>query len=49
MVDLDFDVVSLNSRGLRDFTKRRKVFNYMKKKYRAEGLFSAGDTQCSKE
>ena len=33
MGDLDVDIISPNARGLRDFAKRRKVFNYMKKKY----------------
>ena len=26
-----FDVVTLNVRGLRDYTKRKKVFQYLKK------------------
>ena len=29
--DLNFDMISLNAQGLRDYTKRRKVFNFMKK------------------
>ena len=38
MGDLDVDIISLNARGLRDFAKRREVFNYMKKQHRVEGL-----------
>ena len=31
MASLDFDIVSLNTAGLGDYVKSRKVFNYMKK------------------
>ena len=51
MGDLDVDIISLNARGLRDFTKPGKVFNYMKKKTLLTGIRdypSAGKTQCSK-
>ena len=50
MGDLDVDIISLNARGLRDSTKRHKVFNYMKKKNIAQrDYFSAGDKRCSEE
>ena len=39
MGDLDFDIISLNARGLRDFTKRREVFNYEKKVSRRGIIF----------
>ena len=31
MNELNFDVISLNTRGLGNFTKRKKIFNYVKK------------------
>ena len=39
MGDLNVDIISLNARGLRDFTKCRKVFNYMEKTSRKRITF----------
>ena len=33
MNELNFDVISLNTRGLGNFAKRKKIFNYVKKKH----------------
>ena len=30
MNELNFDVISLNTRGLGNFAKRKKIFNYVK-------------------
>ena len=38
MDDLDFDILSLNVRGLGDHTKRRKIFNYAKKHVSRKGV-----------
>ena len=42
MNELNFDVISLNTRGLGNFAKRKKNFNYVKKNMYLEGesLFS---------
>ena len=32
MNELNFDIISLNTRGLGDLTKRKKIFNYVKKR-----------------
>ena len=44
MGDLDVDIISLNVRGLRDFTKRRKVFNYKKQKTSRRGIIFLQET-----
>ena len=44
MASLDFDVVSLNTAGLGDYVKRRKVFNYMKKQTSPNGIIFLQET-----
>ena len=44
MGDLDVDIISLNARGLRDFAKHRKVFNYMKKITSPRGIIFLQET-----
>ena len=34
----NFDVLSLNTRGIGDSNKRRKIFNYMKKNASSNGI-----------
>ena len=41
---MDVDIISLNAKGLRDFTKRRKVFNYMKQKTLRKGIIFLKET-----
>ena len=44
MYDLDFDILSLNVRGLGDHTKRRKIFNYIKKHVSRNGVIFLQET-----
>ena len=44
MDDLDFDILSLNVRGLGDHTKRRKIFNYAKKHISRKGVIFLQET-----
>ena len=44
MDDLDFDILSLNVRGLGDHTKRRKIFNYTKKHVSRKGVIFLQET-----
>ena len=41
---LDFAIVSLNTAGLGDYVKRRKVFNYMKKQTSPKGIIFLQET-----
>ena len=44
MAGLDFDIVSLNTVGLGDYVKRRKVLNYMKKQTSPKGIIFLQET-----
>ena len=44
MAELNFDVISLNTAGLGDFIKRRKVFNYLKKHVSRKGIVFLQET-----
>ena len=44
MDDLDFDILSLNVRGLGDHTKTRKIFNYAKKHVSRKGVIFQQET-----
>ena len=48
MGDLDFDIISLNAKGLCNFTKRRKVFNDMQKISRG-GIIFLQETSNAKQ
>ena len=44
MVDLNIDIISLNTAGLGDYTKRRKIFNYLKKQVSCKGVVFLQET-----
>ena len=44
MNELNFDVISLNTRGLGNFVKRKKVFNYVKKHVSRRGIILLQET-----
>ena len=44
MVELNCDLISLNTAGLRDYEKRRKVFHYLKQQVSECDNFYAGNT-----
>ena len=44
MDDLDFNILSLNVRGLSDHTKRQKIFNYAKKHVSRKGVIFLQET-----
>ena len=46
--DLNFDMVSLNAQGLRDYTKRCKVFNFLKKHTSSKGIIFMQETHSLK-
>ena len=46
--DLNFDMISLNAQGLRDYTKRRKVFNFMQKHTSSKGIIFMQETHSPK-
>ena len=48
-IDLNFDVLTLNVKGLRDYRKRRKIFNYIKKHILPEGIFFLQETHSLKQ
>ena len=48
MAELNLDIISLNTAGLGDFTKRRKIFNYLKKHVSRKGAVFLQETQCKK-
>ena len=49
MGDLDFDILSLNVRGLRDYTKRRKIFHYAEKHVSRKGVIFLQETHSVQE
>ena len=44
MNELNFDVISLNTRGLGNFAKRKKIFNYVKKHVSRRGIILLQET-----
>ena len=44
MNELNFDVISLNTRGLGNFTKRKKIFNYVNKHVSRRGIILLQET-----
>ena len=46
---LDLEIISLNTRGLSDYTKRRKVFNYFIKKTSPNGIVLAQETHSTRK
>ena len=45
-----FDVVTLNVRGLRDYKKRKKIFQYLKKQTKSKGMVFLQETHtCIKK
>ena len=49
MNELNFDVISLNTRGLGNFAKRKKIFNYVKNMYlQGESFFSKKHIVCKR-
>ena len=44
MVDLNIDIISLNTASLGDFTKRQKIFNYIKKQVSCKGVVFLKET-----
>ena len=44
MAELNLDIISLNTAGLGDFTKRRKIFNYLKKHVSRRGIVFLQET-----
>ena len=44
MAELNFDIISLNTAGLGDFTKRRKIFNYLKQHVSRKGIVFLQET-----
>ena len=46
---LDLEIISLNTRGLSDYTKRHKVFNYFTKKTSPNGIVFAQETHSTRK
>ena len=44
MADLNIDIISLNTAGLGDYAKRRKIFNYLKKQVSCKGVVFLQET-----
>ena len=44
MAELNLDMINLNTAGLGDFTKRRKIFNYLKKHISCKGTVCLQET-----
>ena len=44
MAELNLDIISLNTAGLGDFTKHRKIFNYLKKHVSHKGIVFLQET-----
>ena len=44
MGELNLDIISLNTAGLGDFTKRRKIFSYLKEHVSREGIVFLQET-----
>ena len=49
MVECKFDVLSLNTTGIGDSFKRRKVFNYLKKNCSSKGVIFLQQTHSVKK
>ena len=45
MAELNLDIISLNTAGLGDFTKHRKIFNYLKKHVSRKGIVFLQETR----
>ena len=45
----EFDIISFNVKGLRDYKKRRKIFNYAKKQTTRNGIVFFQETHSSRE
>ena len=48
-INLNLNVLTLNVKGLRDYRKRRKIFNYIKKHILPEGIFFLQETHSLKQ
>ena len=46
---LDLEIISLDTRGLSDYTKQRKVFNYFRKKTSPSGIVLAQETYSTRK
>ena len=49
MVDLNIDIISLNTASLGDCTKRRKIFNYLEKQVSCKGVVFLQETHSVEE
>ena len=49
MAELNLDIISLNTAGLEDFTKCRKIFNYLKKNISGEEIVFLQETHSVKK
>ena len=45
----EFDIISFNVKGLRDYKKRRKIFNYAEKHTTRNGIVFFQETHSSRE
>ena len=48
MVELNCDLISLNTAGLRDYEKRRKVFHYLKQQISKSAIIFLQETHTVK-
>ena len=48
MVELNCDLISLNTAGLRDYEKRRKVFHYLKQQVSKSAIIFMQETHTVK-
>ena len=48
MNELNFDIISLNTRGLGNYVKQKKIVNYVKKQVSRRGIILLQQTQCTK-
>ena len=48
LVELSFDILSLNTAGLGDYEKQRKVFNYVKRQTSQNGIIFLQETYTTK-
>ena len=49
MPELNLDIISLNTAGLGDFTKRKKIFNYLKNYASRKGIVFLRETYSVKK
>ena len=47
--DFNFELITLNVRGLRDFKKRRKIFNWIKKHTSKESIMLLQETHSDEK